>query len=255
MNGPGNDEERRRPAGAEQPPEPPVGRVGGRYSAIVGVLFILLLIAAGVNFLGNREEGGILGVDEGQAGEPVPRFAVPVADGPVEGDANVAQRPCAVAERPCPPEHRQTTACEVNGEGIIRVCDLYAERPLLISFWFTRGGNCEAQQDIVDAVAERYRGRVNFLSLNVRDERDTVRRLIERRGWRMPVGYDADGAVSNLYRVGGCPSFAYVYPGGVLKDATIGQLDLFELGAKVDDLVEASQRRQHPGVRFDPDRG
>ena len=30
----------------------------------------------------------------------------------------------------------------------------------------------------------------------------------------MPVGYDRDGAVASLYRVGGCPTFAYVYPGG-----------------------------------------
>ena len=30
------------------------------------------------------------------------------------------------------------------------------------------------------------------------------------------VAYDRDGAVASLYRVGGCPTFAYAYPGGVL---------------------------------------
>ena len=40
----------------------------------------------------------------------------------------------------------------------------------------------------------------------------------------MPVGYDRDGAVASLYQVGGCPTFAYVYPGGTLQSASIGDL-------------------------------
>ncbi len=94
----------------------------------------------------------------------------------------------------------------------------------MISFWFTKGGDCADQQDVVDAVYRRYRGRVNFLSLDVRDDRDTVRELIRQHGWKMPVGYDRDGAVASLYRVGGCPTFAYVYPGGTLQSASIGDL-------------------------------
>ena len=78
---------------------------------------------------------------------------------------------------------------------------------------------------MVDAVYRRYRGRVNFLSLDVRDDRDTVRELIRQRGWSMPVGYDRDGAVASLYRVGGCPTFAYAYPGGTLQSASIGELN------------------------------
>ena len=54
--------------------------------------------------------------------------------------------------------------------------------------------------------------------------RETVRDLIHERHWTMPVGYDRDGAVASLYRVGGCPTFAYVYPGGTLQDASIGIL-------------------------------
>jgi hypothetical protein len=82
---------------------------------------------------------------------------------------------------------------------------------------------------------------VGFLSLNVRDDRDTVRDLIRDRGWSMPVGYDHDGAVGALYRVGGCPTFAYVYPGGTLHDASIGELSAAELGTKVEGLLRATR--------------
>ncbi len=113
----------------------------------------------------------------------------------------------------------------------------------MISFWFTKGGDCEGQQDVVSAAYERYRGRVNFLSIDVRDDRDTVRDLIRERRWKMPVGYDHDGAVSNIYRVGGCPTFVYAYPGGILEGASIGQLGPRALEAKVNSLLRASRRK------------
>lgn len=244
-----NDEAAKSP----ESPEPPAARVGARYSAIVGVLFIAFLVVAGINTLGT-EEGGVLGLKNEGEGRQVRQFAVPEASGPLEGDANITQTACAVSERPCPPEHRQTPACEVRGPEVIRVCDLY-ERPLVISFWFTRGGDCEIQQDVVSRVAERYRGRVNFLSLDIRDERPAVRKLIRERGWTMPIGHDADGAVANLYKVGGCPTFAYIEPGGKLRDATIGELADGELIARVDQLITASRQRnpsEDPGVRIDP---
>ena len=48
----------------------------------------------------------------------------------------------------------------------------------------------------------------------------------------MPVGYDADGAVSNLYRVGVCPTVAFAYPGGILREAKIGSEELTEEAAR-----------------------
>ncbi len=57
----------------------------------------------------------------------------------------------------------------------------------------------------------------------------------------MPVGYDRDGAVAGLYRVGGCPTFAYVFPGGTLFRAGIGDLGPAELESRLDDLLQASR--------------
>jgi hypothetical protein len=131
----------------------------------------------------------------------------------------------------------------VRAPGAIRVCDFF-DRPLVISFWFSKGGNCVDQQDVVSRVYSRYRGRVGFLSLDIRDDRDTVRDLIRQRSWKMPVGYDRDGAVASLYRVGGCPTFAYVYPGGTLESASIGNLGAGELGERVNGLLRATARAE-----------
>ncbi len=105
---------------------------------------------------------------------PLAQFAVPDARGELDGDANIAQDDCETAEIPCPDSEQRTPACEVDLEGAIRVCDLF-DRPLVLSFWFTRGGECEAQQDVFDAVYRRYSRPVNFLGINARDDRECGR--------------------------------------------------------------------------------
>lgn len=211
-----------------------------RYSIAVGLLFVVLVLFAAIQTLGGEEEGGTLGLDRQVARWALPEFAVPAAASELEGDANVAQDDCAVSAVPCPEDARRASACAISTPGSIRVCDLF-DRPLVISFWFTKGDNCIAQQDVVQAVSRRYLDRVNFLSLDIRGDRDEVRELVREHGWTMPVGYDRDGAVAGLYRVGGCPTFAYVYPGGTLQDASIGDLTEPELSRRVERLLGATR--------------
>jgi hypothetical protein len=210
-----------------------------RYSIVVGLLFLVLIAIAFFNTVGGNGPG-TLGLDELPARWPLPEFAVPAAAGPLEGDANVAQDDCETSQVPCPSGARRTPACRIRDAGALRVCDLF-DRPLVISFWFTKGGDCADRQDAVERAYERYRGRVSFLSLDVRDDRGTVRELVRQHGWKMPVGYDRDGAVASLYRIGGCPTFAYAYPGGTLQSASIGDLTAGQLDAHVRDLLRATR--------------
>lgn len=210
------------------------------YSLIVGLVFIAVVAVAALNTL-NTEDSGVLGAGE-EIGRPLAEFAVPDARGGLEGDANVAQDDCEVATVPCPEGDRRTAACRIEVTGAIRVCDLF-NLPLVLSFWFTRGGDCEVQQDAFEAAYRRHAGEANFLAINVRDDRQRVTELIAERGWTHPIGLDPDGALSNLYRVGGCPTFLYAYPGGILADTSVGELSADELSARVERLVRESRER------------
>jgi hypothetical protein len=220
--------------------EPPQ-RSGRPYLIAVGVAFAALVVYAGVNAIRTTDDG-VLGLGAQDEGTALAEFAVPDARSELTGDANVAQDDCESATRPCPEGERRTPACRVDEPGAIRVCDLF-DRPSVISFWFTRGGDCEGQQDEFETAYRRFGSRVDFLAINVRDSRDDVRELISERGWTHPVGLDPDGALSNLYLVGGCPTFLYVYPGGILKDTSIGELDAPELAGRVEALIADSERR------------
>jgi hypothetical protein len=211
-----------------------------RYSLLVGVAFLIIVGIATLHTLSGGGNNETLGLDKFPARWPLPEFAVPAATSQLEGDANVSQDDCGDAGVPCGEDPQREPACGISTPGALRVCD-YFDKPLVLSFWFTKGDDCIAQQDVVDAAYQRYRGRVNFLSVDIRDGRETVRELVAENGWRMPVGYDHDGAVGALYHVGGCPTIAYVYPGGTLQGATIGELNAAQFDGHVDDLLAATR--------------
>jgi thiol-disulfide isomerase/thioredoxin len=216
-----------------------------RYSALVGLAFLILVVIATINTL-RTPGGGILGINAGDQGMPLAEFAVPNAvTGTLDKDANIAQDDCSTSQNPCPSDARRPSACQIHVKGAIRVCDFF-NRPLVLSFWFTRGANCLPTQDILNRLAGRYRGRVNFLSIDVRDDPAEVRRLALEHHWTMPVGYDRDGAVSDLYRVGGCPTVAFAYPGGILAfaKARLSELSERQTAADVRRLLRLSRARE-----------
>jgi hypothetical protein len=215
--GPAGDGRTERQGATGFPPEPrDKARLPFNYSALIAILVAFVAVFILVNALRNTESGTV-GIGSVGIGEKVDPFAVPLAVSDLEGDANVD------------PEE----ACRVAGEDVLRICD-YFDRPLLVSFWFTGGASeCIDQQNIFDQVAGRFRGRVGAVSINVRDDRARVRELVEERGWKVLVGHDTDGAVSNMYRVGGCPTFLFIKAGGVLERAEIGRTTVGELSSQV----------------------
>ena len=225
----------------EEAPEGEKPRPGARYSLIVGLAFVALIAYATYNSI-QTDEGGLLGAEDAERGRALAEFAVPDIATDLEGDANVYQDDCETSENPCPEDAQRTPACEIDEPRAIRVCDLF-DKPLAISFWFTGGADCLAEQDAFNAAAERFEGHVNFLSVNVRDDIAEVRQIAEERGWTVPVGWDRDGAVSNAYRVGLCPTMALALPGGILDDAVIGTESFTEeaLDSELERLIADSR--------------
>ena len=227
----------RRPG--EEAPEGEKPAPSARYPLIVGLAFVALIAYAFYNSI--QTEGGLLGADD--RGLALPEFAVPNVSTDLEGDANVFQDDCETAQNPCP--EPRVPACQISEERAIRVCDLF-DKPLAISFWFTGGAECLGEQDAFDRASERFQGQINFLSVNVRDDIDEVRKIVSERGWRVPVGWDRDGAVSNTYRVGICPTMALAFPGGVLDQAVIGTNSFTDdaLDSELERLLSESSKRE-----------
>jgi AhpC/TSA family protein len=204
------------------------------YTIVVGALFLVVLIVAGINLQSNSSRG-VVGLPEG---EPLPRFAAPAAAGSLGGDANINQDDTDAEGK------RRTAACQVQGppEQVVRICDFF-DRPLVMVAWFARGcGTCKSQLDTVENVRGRF-PEVGFLGLDIGESRKNAERRVRENGWRFPMAVDPDGAVSNLYRVGVGPLTFFAYPGGISMETRAGELDERELVMRVRRLVHASERR------------
>ena len=232
----------RRPG--EEPPEGEKPPPSARYPLVVGIAFVILIAYATYNSI-QTDEGGLLGADDAERGRALPEFAVPDISTDLEGDANIFQDDCETAENPCPEDARRVPACQISDGRAIRVCDLF-DKPLAISFWFTGGADCLKEQDAFNEASERFAGQMNFLSVNVRDDISEVREIAKERGWSVPVGWDRDGAVSNTYRVGLCPTMALALPGGILEDAVIGTGSFTDeaLDRELERLLAKSRERE-----------
>jgi hypothetical protein len=206
---------------------PEVPRPGNKYAWAVG---ILMLMGLGVLLFANTLPNTGEGLEGPEPGSTLKAFAAPSALGSIEGDANVCQR------EPCPDQAGELPACELRAEGVVNICQL-REQPLVLTFIFDRGADCYPQVDRAERVSADLEG-VNFATLFfTRKDRDEVRNLVEGRGWRQPVAVDQDGAVANLYGVGGCPTTVFARAGGRVVDTRLGNLTEDELRRRAMRLV------------------
>ena len=131
-------------------------------------------------------------------GRPLPRFAAPLAlSRPRRATPSVGRdaRPARVRG-----PRRRTTSARAGRARAGRARVLRA----------ALGGRCERQIDALDAARAR-----RFPDVRVRGGRDprrprrALRTAIRKRGWRLPVAYDHDGAVANAYAVAVCPTITF----------------------------------------------
>jgi AhpC/TSA family len=198
---------------------PEVPRPSNKYAWLVG---FLMLMGLGVLLFAQTLPNSGEGLEGPKKGTTLKAFAAPSALGDVEGDANVCQR------RPCPDQAGGQPACSLTSEEVVNLCRL-REKPLVLTVIFDRGADCYPQVDRTERVRADFRD-VNFATLFFTDkERSEIRNLVEARGWRQPVGIDRDGAVANLYGVGGCPTTIFAREGGKVVDTQLGNLTEEEL--------------------------
>jgi hypothetical protein len=191
-----------------------------RGSTVLGIAALVLVAVVLLN--GIRTEGpGSRGVPEG---EMLPPFAAPLAFGP-DADANLAieANQGDAGKRP---------ACEVRGEEILNVCELYEQGPVALAFFATRSDRCEEQIDVLDRVDTD----VQVVAVAVRGDQADVQKRVREHGWKLPVAWDRDGAVANRYAVAVCPTITFADRGGKVAGTSFDFLDEAALKGRLAEL-------------------
>ncbi len=214
---------------AEQPAPPAPTRADppryGRYVLLLGVLIVGLIT---VNTFITKPNG-----DAGVApGAPLPPFAVPLALGTLEGDANVATGPDQGGAGRVP-------ACSVRKADVLNICQLYEQGPVVLALFVERGSCPDVLSEMQSLLAEY--PQVRFAAVAIKGERAAVRRIVAHRRLTFPVGLDKDGALAALYKVASCPQVSFALRGGTVQSkALLSTPTAAELRARVSALAAAS---------------
>ena len=177
---------------------------------------MLVVLALGyITFNTLRTEGpGSEGVG---AGEELPLFAAPLAEGELEGDAQVDPK----------------KVCSVRGPDVLNSCALREGGPVALAFLATRSKQCEEQVDVLDRVARKHPD-VQFAAVGIRGEKADLAKVASR--WQIPVAHDADGAVANLFAVAICPTITFARADGRVHDTSLGLIDEAEIERRIAEL-------------------
>jgi hypothetical protein len=204
---------------------------GRRYGWFLALVAVLLLAYVSLNTLRNKGPGS-----EGlKVGSRLPPFAAPLALGALEGDVNVARK----AGQGSAGDH---PACSVRGPDILNSCQLGERGPFVLAFVATRGVQCTRELDRLERVRARH-PHLQVAAVSIRGDRDDLRALVRKHGWRFPVAWDHDGILANLFGVAVCPQMTYVLPGGVVQSTSVGELASGALDGRLGALERAARAR------------
>jgi hypothetical protein len=202
-----------------------------RYGGYFGLLVVLILVLITINTIVTKPNG-VKGLSPG---ERMPPFAVPLALGSLEGDADTARFAHEGSAGRVP-------ACQERGAQILNVCQLYEGAPVVLAL-FVDCGSCAAVLDQMQSLSGTFPG-VRFAAVAIKNGRSQIRKLIRSRGLSLPVGLDKDGALAALYKVATCPQLTFAYPGGeVQSKALLSTPSPALLRTRVSQLVAAARAR------------
>jgi peroxiredoxin len=132
-------------------------------------------------------------------------FAAPLADTDLDGDPN--------PHPTCTPARHDPRA--------LNVCLMAGRGPVVLAFFVIGASQCERQVGALQTLSARFPS-VQFAAVAVNGGHAATARVVARHHWTIPVAYDRDGAVQQLYGVVACPMVEMAGRGGIVRSRLIG---------------------------------
>ena len=115
------------------------------------------------------------------------------------------------------------------GEPPVRLLD-FRGKPVVLNFFGSWCPPCLRELPDLQAVSERYRGKVAFIGVTFNDTRPGAQEVLRKAGVTYPAGFDPDNEVALRYALRGMPTTVFISADGKLleraeKELTEPQLD------------------------------
>jgi len=190
-------------------------------SWVIGVVALIALTLITINTFRNRGEGP--GAKGPEVGAKARAFTGPLATGKLEGTVNVATGPDQG-------DAGKIAACDLHLRGAFNLCDQWVKGPVAVALFIAPQDECVEQLRTLQTALSRH-PQVSAVAVAIRGDRDDAAKIA--RGLRIPVVYDEDGRVANLYGMAVCPHITYLRRGGRVAGTNIGIADLARVDAQL----------------------
>ncbi|OYT72961.1 MAG: alkyl hydroperoxide reductase [Armatimonadetes bacterium CP1_7O] len=116
-------------------------------------------------------------------------------------------------------------------------------KPVFIDFWATWCGPCRRALPHTQKLFEKYGKDAHILTINLREDAETVHKFLEQNKYSFTVLMDMEGAVGAAYGVRGIPHFVLIDATGKVQFVQIGYGSGIErkLEAELQKAIRAAQ--------------
>ena len=95
-------------------------------------------------------------------------------------------------------------------------------RPVLLKFWTTWCTSCRYQMPFIQEAFEEKGQEVHFISVNIGEKQDHVRKHVEDKGLGFTVALDRNRTVASDYSVAAIPVIFFIDENGTVKHRKLG---------------------------------
>lgn len=101
--------------------------------------------------------------------------------------------------------------------------------PYVLNFWATWCPPCKAELPELNEFANAHTEDVQFFAINIEESANTITDFLQNNGYSLPVLLDADGSISQEFRVRAVPTTIVVDSQGVIRYRKTGGVTKEEL--------------------------